>query len=125
MRDSNAPQNGEKKINIISFDIDGTMEFGNPSGLVTVEMVKAEIVKGNAIISCSGHIVANQIKMFKEHGIELQMACLKGGLREAKRNWNVNVERYIHIGDDEIDKEAAEFARFEYMTPEEYVESLK
>jgi len=112
-------------MNVISFDLDLTCEFAYVPGPVTADMIKAEIAKGNAIVGGSDWPVREQEEFFLKAGIKPDMVCLKLGLKEAKRNWNVNAKRYIHIGDAETDREAAKFAGFEYMTPEEYMESLK
>ena len=112
-------------MNVISFDLDGTCEFAYAPGPVTADMIKAEIARGNAIIGGSDWPVKDQKEFFGKVGIKLDMICLKPDLKEAKRNWNTNAERYIHVGDTATDKEAAETAGFQYMTPGEYVESLK
>ena len=38
---------------LISFDIDGTLEFGDPPGVLTVEMVRAAQNLGYIVGSCS------------------------------------------------------------------------
>lgn len=111
-------------MNVISFDVDGTTIWGNPPGPITPEMIKVEIDKGNHVVGGSNHGIPQQDAEFRAHGIKLLMVCQKVGLSKAKEKW-MNAGRYIHVGDSiNDDGRAAKAAGFEYMTPEEYVESL-
>ena len=55
---------------LISFDIDGTMEIGDPPGPVTLKMVKAARAKGIITGSCSDRPMSAQRAIWEEYGIE-------------------------------------------------------
>ena len=112
-------------MNLISYDVDGTVSWGNPPGPITPEMIIDEVNFGNHVVGGSNHDIAVQDAEFRAHGIKLLMVCQKVGLSRAKEKWP-NARRYIHVGDSvNDDGKAAKAAGFEYLTPEEYVGSLK
>ena len=54
---------------LISFDIDGTLETGDPPGCITMERVREVQALGYIIGSCSDRTVSTQQRMWMEHGI--------------------------------------------------------
>ena len=104
---------GIKKRRLISFDIDGTMEFGEPPGRVTVERVKKEKSDGNLIGSASDRPISNQTELWKERGIEPDFIVLKHHLADVRAKFEA--EEYWHIGDSEIDRFYAERSGFTFF----------
>lgn len=87
---------------LISFDIDGTMEFGDPPGVLTVEMARTARDLGYIIGSCSDRTVSNQRRLWAEHSVPVSFTVLKHQLEEVKANFTA--EEYYHIGDTELDE---------------------
>jgi hypothetical protein len=86
-----------KKI-LISFDIDGTLEVGDPPGPVTLEMVRRAREFGCIIGIGSDRTLSVQ----REHKLSDVKAAFE-------------VERYYHIGDTELDRQFALRAGFDFL----------
>ncbi len=87
---------------LISFDIDGTLEFGDPPGTITVAMVRTARDLGYIIGSCSDRTVSNQKRLWAEHSISVAFTVLKHQLEEVKSRFQA--EEYYHIGDSDMDE---------------------
>lgn len=98
---------------LISFDIDGTLEFGNPPGTVTVAMVRRAQELGYIIGSCSDRPVGNQKLLWEEHGIAVDFTVAKHMLGEVRAQFEAEV--YYHIGDTSMDEHCALLAGFEFL----------
>ena len=57
---SNTVQLRGTSLPLISFDIDGTLETGDPKGTVTMDMIQILKNKGNILGSCSDRPVSYQ-----------------------------------------------------------------
>ena len=91
---------------LISFDIDGTMEIGDPPGPVTLKMVKAARAKGIITGSCSDRPMSAQRAIWEEYGIEYDFVCYKHLLSDLKNQFEVG--EYFHVGDrDDLDRKYA------------------
>ena len=86
---------------LISFDIDGTLEVGDPPGCVTMDMVRTAQESGYIIGSCSDRIVSNQQRIWRDHDISVQFTVLKHQLDLVKIKFEA--ELYYHIGDTNMD----------------------
>ena len=84
---------------LISFDIDGTLEVGDPPGIVTMEMVRIAQEKGFLIGSCSDRPISGQRALWDQHNIPVEFAVSKHMLPEVKAKFEADV--YYHIGDRE------------------------
>lgn len=104
---------------LISFDIDGTLEFGDPPGGVTLDMVRRAQERGFVIGSCSDRFA--QKKLWERHNIKVDfvLAKQKHLLEEVKARFQV--EKYIHVGDRDLDRQIAEQAGFEFLWDHEAV----
>jgi len=105
---------------LISFDIDGTLEVGDPPGVLTMEMVRKAREKGFLIGSCSDRPVSTQRIIWEQHRISIDFAVGKMMLPEVMAKFEADV--YCHIGDrEDLDKKYALDAGFEFLWPEEAI----
>ncbi len=100
-------------VKLISFDIDGTLEVGEPPGSITMEMVRRAKGLGYLIGSCSDRIISSQQRMWQEHQITVDFSVLKHQLGEVKARFQA--EEYYHVGDTELDHYFAERAGFHFV----------
>ena len=107
---------------LISFDIDGTLETGDPPGYITMALVRKAAELGYIIGSCSDRPVSHQQRMWEQHGITVSFTVLKHQLDRVKAEFSV--ERYIHIGDTNMDQHYAERNGFEYLFPDNSIDYL-
>ena len=99
---------------LISFDIDGTLEVGNPPGCITIARVRQALELGYIIGSCSDWPVSHQRRMWMKHDIPVAFTVLKHQLDQVKAEFSA--EHYVHIGDTNIDRQYAERNGFVYTT---------
>jgi hypothetical protein len=99
---------------LISFDIDGTMEFGHPPGPVTVAFVRGLAVDGHVIGSASDRTRSDQSQLWELHGIEIAFVGGKHHLHEVRDRFPA--ERHVHIGDTHVDEHYARLAGFEFCS---------
>jgi FMN phosphatase YigB (HAD superfamily) len=107
---------------LISFDIDGTLETGDPPGCITMARVREALALGYIVGSCSDRTVSHQQRMWREHGIEVSFTVLKHHLERVRAEFAA--EHYVHIGDTNIDRHYAEAAGFTYFYPDGSIEVL-
>ena len=98
---------------LISFDIDGTLEVGDPPGGITMEMVRQAQGLGYLIGSCSDRTVSEQQRIWREHGIAEDFTVLKHRLNEVKELFPA--AEYYHIGDTETDRRVSLQAGFKFL----------
>ena len=105
---------------LISFDIDGTLEVGDPPGILTMEMVRRTQEKGILIGSCSDRPISGQRAIWEKHNIPVDFAVSKQQLPDVMAKFDADV--YIHIGDrEDLDKKYALEAGFEFLWPDEAI----
>jgi hypothetical protein len=105
---------------LISFDIDGTLEVGDPPGVLTMEMVRRAREKGLLIGSCSDRPVSTQRIIWERHNISIDFAVGKMMLPEVMKTFAAEI--YYHIGDrEDLDRKYALAAGFEFLWPEEAI----
>jgi hypothetical protein len=105
---------------LISFDIDGTLEVGDPPGVLTMEMVRRAQEKGFLIGSCSDRPMSGQQAIWDQHNIPVDFVVSKHMLPEVKAKFEADI--YYHIGDrEDLDKKYALEAGFEFLWPHEAV----
>ncbi len=98
---------------LISFDIDGTLEVGDPPGPITLEMVRKAQESGCIIGTCSDRPLAVQKELMNNQHIHMDFASLKHMLGDVKENFTA--EKYYHIGDTDIDQQFAQRAGFGFI----------
>lgn len=99
--------------NLFSFDIDGTLEVGDPSGSVTMKLVRRVKDRGNLIGSCSDRPVSYQRELWDRHDIVVDFTVLKDRLEDVKSRFQA--DDYYHIGDTAMDEFFAERAGFHFI----------
>ncbi len=105
---------------LISFDIDGTLEVGDPPGVLTIDMVRRVQEKGFVIGSCSDRPISAQRAIWEQHDISIHFAVGKLMLPDVKATFAADV--YCHIGDrEDLDKKYALEAGFEFLWPDEAI----
>ena len=106
---------------LISFDIDGTLEVGDPPGVLTMDMVRMVVKEGFLIGSCSDRPMSGQQAIWDRHDITVDFVVSKQMLPEVKAKFEADV--YYHIGDrEDLDKKYALEAGFEFLWPHEAIE---
>ena len=106
---------------LISFDIDGTLEIGDPPGVLTMDMVRTVQKKGFLIGSCSDRPISGQRAIWERHGIPVHFAGSKQMLPDVMAQFEADV--YYHIGDrEDLDRQYALAAGFEFLWPHEAIE---
>tara|TARA_B100000029_G_scaffold497192_1_gene564469 strand:- start:1089 stop:1442 length:354 start_codon:yes stop_codon:yes gene_type:complete len=104
---------------LISFDIDGTLEVGDPPGGITMEMVRRVQGQGFLIGSCSDRTVSDQQRIWQTHGIAVEFTVLKHRLEEVRAQFPA--DEYYHIGDTDADRRASVQAGFSFLPVEDAV----
>ncbi len=105
---------------LISFDIDGTLEVGDPPGILTMDMVRRAQEKGFVIGSCSDRPMSAQQALWDQHNIPVDFVVPKHRLPEVKAKFEADV--YYHIGDrEDLDKKYAREAGFAFLWPHEAI----
>ena len=102
---------------LLSFDIDGTLEVGDPPGPVTLEMVIRAKERGFLVGSCSDRPLAVQKGIWESQGIEVDFAKVKPGLAQIKEQFQA--DDYYHIGDTELDRQFAVQAGFHFISADD------
>jgi phosphoglycolate phosphatase-like HAD superfamily hydrolase len=98
---------------LISFDIDGTLEVGDPPGIVTLQVVRRALDLGMVVGSCSDRPLSFQQRLWETHGVDVHFTALKQELLEVRTRFEV--DHYLHIGDTPIDRMMAEGAGFDFL----------
>jgi len=105
---------------LISFDIDGTLEVGDPPGPLTMDMVRLVRDKEFLIGSCSDRTLSAQRAIWADHDIEVDFVVGKHMLPDVKAQFEADV--YLHIGDrEDLDRQYALKAGFDFLWPDEAV----
>jgi len=107
---------------LISFDIDGTLEVGEPPGGITMAMVRRAQESGYLIGSCSDRTVSEQQRIWRDNGIAVEFTVLKHRLVGVKDLFPA--EEYYHVGDTETDRRASDQAGFSFVPVDEAVMRL-
>jgi hypothetical protein len=97
---------------LVSFDIDGTLETGDPPGPVTLELVRRARTLGYIVGSASDRTRSDQQAMWDQHGIDVDFVSHKHHLAEIRARFAC--DRFLHIGDTEVDRYYSTQALFEF-----------
>jgi phosphoglycolate phosphatase-like HAD superfamily hydrolase len=98
---------------LVSFDIDGTLEDGDPSGPVPMSMARKGLDLGYVVGSASDRTLREQAKMWADRGIEPDFVSHKHTLDSIVARFPT--VRRVHIGDTQVDAYYAKLAGFEFV----------
>ena len=101
-------------VTLVSFDIDGTLEVGDPPGVVSVSLVRAAKLRGYVVGSCSDRPVPYQQALWQRLGIAVDFTVLKHRLADVKARFAAAA--YYHIGDTDVDDFYATGAGFRFLS---------
>ena len=99
---------------LVSFDIDGTLEVGDPPGIVTVALVRTAKERGYLVGSCSDRPVPYQQALWERLGITVDFTVLKHRLADVKSRFTAAA--YYHVGDTDVDDFYATGAGFRFLS---------
>jgi hypothetical protein len=108
---------------LISFDIDGTLEVGDPVGPISMDMVREAKKLGYVIGSCSDRIMREQREIWKRNEIVVDFVSLKQNLELLRDVFDC--DRFIHIGDTIVDERYAAQARFDFRFADDLARQLQ
>jgi hydroxymethylpyrimidine pyrophosphatase-like HAD family hydrolase len=97
---------------LVSFDIDGTLEAGDPPGPITFALVAEAKARGHVIGSASDRTLSEQRAIWQQAGLSVDFVCHKHRLLESTRH--LHCQRKLHIGDTSLDEYYARLAGFEF-----------
>ena len=100
-------------VTLVSFDIDGTLEVGEPPGIVSIELVRLAQRLGYLIGSCSDRPISHQQEMWERLEISPDFTVLKRRLADVKDRFAAAA--YYHIGDTDTDDFYATTAGFRFL----------
>ena len=98
---------------LLSVDIDGTLEIGEPPGIVPVALVRTAQRLGYLVGSCSDRPLSFQQAMWERLAIRADFTVLKHRLAEVRARFAAAA--YYHIGDTDIDERFAREAGFHFL----------
>jgi hypothetical protein len=101
-------------VTLISFDIDGTLEVGEPPGIISIDLVRTAQRLGYVIGSCSDRPISHQRDLWDRLGIVADFTVLKHRLADVKAQYAAAVA-YYHIGDTDTDDHYATAAGFRFL----------
>ena len=101
---------------LVSFDIDGTLEIGQPPGIVPIALVRRAQQLGYLIGSCSDRPISYQQAMWERIQIVADFTALKHRLDDVKAR--LPDAAYYHIGDTDLDHFFATSAGFRFLRAE-------
>jgi hypothetical protein len=100
-------------VTLVSFDIDGTLEIGEPPGIVPIALVREAKRLGYLIGSCSDRPIGFQRDLWERLRIAVDFTVLKHHLADVKARFAATA--YYHIGDTDTDAFYATAAGFSFL----------
>ncbi|MDA1096296.1 MAG: HAD family hydrolase [Chloroflexi bacterium] len=105
---------------VLSFDIDGTLELGDPPGGVTIEMVRRAHELGFIVGSCSDRPLSSQRGIWGK--IEITPAFILAKHQLGRVRASVEADSYYHMGDRDTDFQIAQEHDFGFWWTHEAIE---
>jgi hypothetical protein len=99
---------------LVSFDIDGTLELGDPPGPLTIGLVRSARAQGIIIGSASDRTLREQQAIWALAGIEPDFTSRKHELAKIRAAYAC--ERFLHMGDTAVDAHCAQLAGFAFVS---------
>lgn len=110
---------------VISFDVDGTLQFGDPPGPITPRTIRA-LQEARAVIgSASDRTVADQTRLWQQAGIKPVFVVVKNQLKSLLSSFPGGL--FVHVGDGfadhlEATKAGAIFVHVNTLSSEQWLE---
>lgn len=98
---------------VLSFDIDGTLEIGDPPGIIPIALVRRAKQLGYLVGSCSDRPISFQQAMWERLHVAADFTVLKHRLADLKSRFDAAA--YYHVGDTDIDEHFAVVAGFLFL----------
>jgi phosphoglycolate phosphatase-like HAD superfamily hydrolase len=108
---------------LVSFDIDGTMEFGEPPGPVPAAVARELFDRGYIVGVASDWPRSSQQPLWSRHGMEPHFVGGKHHLHEVRAEFEA--DHYIHVGDTDVDERYAKLAGFAFVHVDDLVEPVE
>lgn len=102
---------------LVSFDVDGTMEFGHPPGPIPASVARELAARGYIVGVASDWPRSSQQPLWSGHGVEPDFVGGKHNLDEVRRRFCA--DRYVHVGDTDTDESYARRAGFDFLHVDE------
>ena len=103
----------QNMVTLVSFDIDGTLEVGDPPGIVSIALVHTAKRLGYLVGSCSDRPISHQESLWERLRIAVDFTVLKHELVSVKARFVAAA--YYHIGDTDVDDYYATGAGFRFL----------
>ncbi len=103
-------------VGLASFDIDGTLEVGEPPGIIPIALVRRAQRLGYLVGSCSDRPLGYQRAMWERLRIAADFTVLKHRLADLKARFAAAA--YYHVGDTELDEAFPASAGFRFLRAE-------
>jgi len=101
-------------VRLVSFDIDGTLECGQPPGVVPLALVQTAKRLGFLVGSCSDRPIVYQQGLWEGLGMAVDFTVLKHRLGELRARFAASA--YYHVGDADADERYASDAGFRFLS---------
>ncbi len=111
--DDPPPAEADWRLVLVSFDIDGTLEDGDPPGPLSMSLVRQALALGYVVGSASDRTLREQTRMWANCGIEPDFVSHKHTLSSVATRFPTR--RRVHIGDTHVDAHYARLANFEFV----------
>ena len=98
---------------LLSFDIDGTLEIGEPPGIVSIALVRTAKRLGYLVGSCSDRPLSYQGALWERLEIAADFTVLKHRLADLRARFAAVT--YYHVGDTDVDERFAREAGFHFL----------
>ena len=98
---------------LVSFDIDGTLDLGDPPGPIGGHFVLHARERGCLIGSASDRTLSEQRNVWAALGLEPDFVSRKHQLEEVRLSFAS--DRLFHIGDTHVDEHFARLAGFAFI----------
>lgn len=100
-------------VSLISFDIDGTLEVGDPPELSLSAPSDERVTAATSSGVARTGTVRYQEELWAQHGVTMDFVIVKQGLLTIKSTFDI--EQHLHIGDTDVDALIARQAGFSFL----------
>jgi hypothetical protein len=113
--DETVPAELKVGVGVVSFDIDGTLESGDPPGPITLGFIYGLRARGFIIGTCSDRTPREQLSIWQQLGVTPDFVARKTELAAVRARFVAH--SYVHVGDTIVDQSFARQAQFDFWWP--------